>query len=194
MAVALGLVITLAAAGLSFSGFFDGVPAPDSSAPQATATSEPKLPPVDERAPAVLDAPRPEVRDPAPEPQSARPGPPPQIACAVTVTTGLPYDEFGGSHTCGFEIAGTVMPAPTPRDVILFVTAGRDVPETRYLGRFAVGPGGKDWRIPACKGTRYSVAVAGSGALAALDRSKPVALPRIGQDAVSCVETFEGQR
>ena len=120
--------------------------------------------------------------------------PPQQSACDVTVTTGLPYDEFGGSQTCGFEIAGTVTPAPTPRDVILFVTAGRDVPETRYLGRFAVGPGARDWRIPACKGTRYSVAVAGAGALAALDGSKPVLVPRPGQDGVSCVETFEGQR
>lgn len=190
IAVALVLVIALAVIGLILRARGSS-----SAAPQATTTaSEPTVPPVVERATSVPAAPRPEVRDTAPEPQPARTAPPQQSACDVTVTTGLPYDEFGGSQTCGFEIAGTVTPAPTPRDVILFVTAGRDVPETRYLGRFAVGPGARDWRIPACKGTRYSVAVAGAGALAALDGSKPVLVPRPGQDGVSCVETFEGQR
>jgi len=192
--VVLGL-ITFAAVGFLLSGLIDRAPGSNGSAPQATTTtSEPTVPPVVERVPSVPDAPHTDVRDPAPEPQPARPAPPQESACDVTVTTELPYDEFGGSHTCGFEIAGTVTPAPRPRDVIVFVTAGRDVPETRYLGRFTVGPGAKDWRVPGCKGTRYSVAVAGSGALPALDGSSSVVVPRPRQDGVSCVETFEGQR
>ena len=194
MAMVLGL-ITFAAVGLLYWGFFDVPPGSNNSASQATTTKiEPTLPPPVESGPTVPDAPRPEVSDATPAPQPPRPAPPQESACDVTVTTELPYDEFGGSHTCGFEIAGTVTPAPRPRDVILFVTAGRDAPETRYLGRFTVGPGAKDWRVPGCKGTRYSVAVAGSGALSALDGSKSVVVPRPGQAGVSCVETFEGQR